>query len=230
MQDILDRVLTISLAICAIGVTGTVLHREFGVRAGPALPPLDRPTLVTSWKEAVATGIRMGDPKAPVQILEFADLECPYCRVFHRDVSALLEKHPKQVAVVFVHFPLPAHRFAMPAARAVECGSTQGKAAEIIKSLYEKQDSIGIKTWGDFAAEAGIRDTAAFRACAVNPAPVARIDAGKSYGASIGVNGTPTVLINGWRYGRSPSGEELEKIIETIGKGGSPGDPSGKAM
>jgi protein-disulfide isomerase len=192
------------------------------------LPPLDRPVFVDSWRDAVAAGVRIGNPNAPVQIVEFMDLECPFCRVFHREISSLIEKHPNEVSVAFVHFPLPAHRFAMPAARAVECADARGRFAEVVSALFDKQDSIGLKPWGEFASEAGISDTAAFRSCALDATPIKRIEAGKAYGASIQVTGTPTVVINGWRYARSPAGEELEKIVDEIRKGRSPGDASDK--
>lgn len=224
MQQHFDRLLSITLFVCAIGVTGTVMHREFAPASNPALPPLDRPAYVASWQEAMTVGIQVGNAEAPVKIVEFTDLECPFCRMFHRDVSALMKKHPEEVSVTFVHFPLPNHRFALPAARAVECAASRGQFAELVTALFEKQDSIGLKPWGEFAREAGIPDTAAFGRCAVDPARIARIDDGRAYGAKIQVRSTPTVLINGWRYGRAPALDELEDIVARIRKGGSPGD------
>jgi protein-disulfide isomerase len=229
MEGRFDRVLSVLLVICAIAVTATVVRREFAPSAPvAALPPLDRPTRTDAWNEVLATGIEIGNRAAPVKVVEFADLECPFCAKFHEEMLAVMKAHPNDVSVVFVHFPLVSHRFALQAARAVECADTRGRVSDLISDLYKKQDSIGIKSWGEFAQEAGIADTAAFRKCAVDPTPVKRIESGKAVGSKIHVSSTPTVLINGWRYGRAPDRIELAQIVQTILSGGSPGDSTSK--
>ncbi len=228
MEGRFDRLVSGTLVLCALAITGSVLSREFGAPQRPVLPALDRPSLVEGWKDALAVGIEIGDRSAPVKVIEFADLECPFCARFHEDMAMVMEKFPKQVSLVFVHFPLANHRFALPAARAVECADARGRVAEMVSLLYQKQDSIGIKAWGAFAHEAGIADTLGFGRCAMNPAAVKRIDAGKSVGARLQVSSTPTVIVNGWRYGRPPDQVELEQIVRRVLQGGSPGDTIGK--
>jgi len=139
-----------------------------------------------------------------------------------------MKKHPQEVSLVFVHFPLPGHRFARQAARAVECADARGRFAELVSLLYSQQDSIGMKSWGAYAHDVGIPDTASFRSCALDPATIKRIDAGRAFGAKIQVTATPTVLVNGWRYGRAPDENELERIVQTMLKGGSPADTVSK--
>src|SRR5262245_58050007 len=101
MQDRFDRLVSVTLAICALGVLGTVVHREFAAPVRPAPAPLDRPEFVPNWKDALTSGISVGDPAAQVKVVEFADLECPFCRRFHEDMMAVMKKHPKDVALVF---------------------------------------------------------------------------------------------------------------------------------
>jgi protein-disulfide isomerase len=53
------------------------------------------------------------------------DFECPFCGSFHKTLKAVREQYPTQVALTYVHFPLPMHRFALPAARVAECADDQ---------------------------------------------------------------------------------------------------------
>lgn len=111
------------------------------------------------------------------------------------------------------------HRFAMGAARGAECAEKVGKFGEWVDLVYSKQDSLGLKSWGAFALEAGISDTATISRCATDPAPVTRIEAGRAFGDRLHVRGTPTVIVNGWLLPYTPSEEELEKMIEEFAKG-----------
>jgi protein-disulfide isomerase len=228
MQERFDRVLSVTLFICAISVTGTVVHRELASPPKRALPLLEKPTLVATWRDALGVGIEIGSHAAPIKVVEFADLECPFCKRFHEDMLAVMKRHPQDVSLVFVHFPIGGHRFARQAARAAECADLRGRFADLVSRLYAQQDSIGLKSWGAFAQDIGIADTASFRHCALDPSTIKRIDAGKAFGDKIGVNATPTVLVNGWRYGRAPDENELERIVQRVLKGGSPADTGSK--
>jgi hypothetical protein len=76
---------------------------------------------------------------------------------------AVRARYPKDVGLFFVHFPLPMHRFARPAARATECAGLQGKFGQMVDAVYNKQDSLGLKSWSDYGRDAGVADTVAFR-------------------------------------------------------------------
>src|SRR5260370_32414860 len=105
----------------------------------------------------------MGSTQAPVQLLEFADFECPFCATFHKDVKSLRTRYPTQVALTYVHFPLPMHRFAEAAARVAECASDQGRFEAMYDQLFDEQDSFGLKPLSEYATKAGVSDRAAFQ-------------------------------------------------------------------
>ena len=225
MRDRLERLFSIMLVISALIIAASVAHREFASPVQAAESPLDRPVFVPTWKEALSTGVEMGDTAAHVKIVEFADLECPFCRGFDRIARDAMRKHPTDVSIVFVHYPLESHRFAEQAARAAECGANLGKFSEVVELVYTKQDSLGLKSWGSYAVDAGINDTLAFRRCALDTVSIKRIEAGKALGAKLHVDATPTVMVNGWKYGRRPPGaEELEQLIQAIRQGKTPFD------
>lgn len=81
----------------------------------------------------------IGDPNAPVKIVEFADMQCPACRAAQPILNSVLEKHQGQVYFVFRHYPLSTHKNARTAARAVEAAAQQGKIWEMVDLLYTKQ-------------------------------------------------------------------------------------------
>jgi protein-disulfide isomerase len=107
----------------------------------------------------------------------------------------------------------------MPAARAAECAERVGRFSEWIDAVYRKQDSLGVKSWGSYAHDAGIADSSMIAACARDTVPVPNILAGLAYGDSVGVTGTPTILVNGWRLPQPPSKARLSEIIELTLKG-----------
>jgi hypothetical protein len=174
----------------------------------------DPPAYEAGWKDALPVGVRLGDSTAPNTIVVFSDLECPGCRQFHSTVQRLLRDRPKDVSVVFVHFPLGMHRFATQAAQAAECAQARGRFGQFVDAVYEQQDSIGIKGWGAFAAKAGISDTGSISECARNPKSTSRIEAGRALGLKWGIHATPTVLINGERYFTPPSEQEIDRALK----------------
>ena len=167
-------------------------------------------------------GIRVGAESARVTIVEFADLECPACRRLQNVMHEILRQPPQDVALVIVHTPLEGHRFAMQAARVAECADAMGRFVAMTDAIFAKQDSLGTKSWGSFALDAGIADSASISACASNTQPIDRISAGKSLAEALDITGTPTVFVNGWKF-LGPSRQQLLRAIEAARQGKAPG-------
>jgi len=218
----LDAVITATLVMCALVTTGIVVRREFSAPVAPPAQAEQKPTYIKEWRTQLANGLRMGPEQSPVQVLEFADFECPFCASFHKDLRTLRVRYPIQVALTFVHFPLPMHRFAEPAARAAECAGDQGRFEAMYDLLFEQQDKFGLKPWSEFATEAGVANSAAFEACSKRTEPIARVTEGKALGKQLDVQGTPTVVINGWKLGRPPTLDEMDHMVKAILAGKSP--------
>jgi protein-disulfide isomerase len=191
--DLLQNALTAVLTICAVVVTGLLVRREF---AGPAEtgPPAIRET-VRDWQAYDDGRHRVGPEEAVVTIVEFSDFQCPFCRVAAGKLDSLRDEYPRDVAVVYRHFPMPQHRHAVAAAQASECAGAQGRFWQMHDALYTKQDSIGVVGWTRFASDAGVGDLAAFETCLRDDAPGA-IRSDTRAARRLKVNGTPTLLIN----------------------------------
>ncbi len=90
-----------------------------------------------------ASGYLMGNASAPVQILEFADFECPACGSFatltEPDVRKRLVE-TGQVSFRFLDFPLPIHRNTWDASLAAACANEQGKFWEMHDQIFATQD------------------------------------------------------------------------------------------
>lgn len=215
-----DRIMVPTVVLCALASTGIQAMRVLR----PAAPGViavgeesGTPSAVKNWQALTQDGHRFGPADAAVVIVEFADFECPACRQFHlQTIEPLRDSFPSSVAVVFRHWPLSYHRFAVPAAEAFECAARQGKAEEYFDLLYRKQDSLGLKRFEDFATEAGVPDGEAFRACLVDKDQPSRIQADAVMAQEIGGTGTPTVVINGFRYPGVPTRAHLWKVVDSI--------------
>lgn len=88
---------------------------------------------------AVDTGkeIVRGNPNAKITIIEYSDLECPFCKRFHATMEQVLATYGNDIRVVFRHFPLDSlHKKARTEANAVECAGEQGKFWEFIDGIF----------------------------------------------------------------------------------------------
>jgi protein-disulfide isomerase len=94
-----------------------------------------------------------GDPKAPLTLVEFADLQCESCRKSYPLVEAFVAARPKQFRFAFRHCPLMIHRMGYPAALAAEAAGLQGKFWEFVVYTYSNQEVLELPSFqeNDFA-------------------------------------------------------------------------------
>jgi protein-disulfide isomerase len=211
-----ESAVTAVLVLCALTTTGLVIRRELaGAAASPDSQP-QKPVFLENWRDYARSGVLLGPPQAPVQLIEFADFECPFCASFHRSLRALREKYPTQVAILFIHYPLPGHRFAEPAARVADCAAEQDRFEAMHDRLFEHQHELGLRPWSEFAREAGIPDLSSFETCVASREPVKKIEDGRRLAEQLDVNGTPTVIINGWKLNRPPLPKELDEMVRAV--------------
>lgn len=127
---------------------------------------------------------------------------------------------------MFLHYPLDMHPQAVPAALGAECAGEQGRFAEYLDVVYAEQDSLGNREWASLAARAGVPDTVAFNGCMAQEFGRDVIDRGKELGRRIGVNGTPTVIVNGWLLRPTPY-DTLSGVVARALRGEEPFDRAG---
>jgi len=216
----MDTFVAAAIGAAAIVMTASLIKSTWF--ATPRTPPdLTLPVSEISradWNEVISISERVhGDESDSIVVIVFTNFGCPACRAFDTRLTAALTP---DVQVRLAHFPLAMHRFAKPAARAFECARIVGGAARFAATTFEKQDSLGIISWGELARRAEISDTLEIARCAMSPNPVDRISAGERLGERLGVSGTPTVFVNQRNLG-SPSTAVLSKAIAGVDLQGS---------
>jgi protein-disulfide isomerase len=218
-----DSVTNGILLVCALSITALVIKRELFATPTPVRGE-QKSILISDWENYRRNGSLIGPLNAEVQLMEFADFECPYCRAFRNSLKAVDARHPGHIALTYVHFPIAGHRFALPAARVAECAGEQGKFEAMHDQLFEEQDKFGLKPWDEYATAAGVPDLQAFDTCVKKTDAIPRLEAGKALGAKLDVKGTPTIIINGWKLGHPPSESELDQMVQRVLGGKSPVD------
>jgi len=178
--------------------------------------------------EAGVNGPAKGPAKADVTIVEFSDMQCPHCQKAAAGIEQLLAQEP-EAHFVFQNFPLPSHNWAEKAAEYVDCVSRSSTGAapvggasndavwKFIQKTFDEQANIteaNIDEKLKAIATASGANADEVAACAAKPDTKTRIEASVALGRSVGVNGTPTLFINGRNVPAGAAVDQLKKIVD----------------
>lgn len=182
-----------------------------------------------------ARGVSMGLESAPVQIHEFADFQCPACAQFSTFAHPLIKERLVDgglVRLVRYDFPLISiHPHAFLAARAGRCAEDGGLFWEFHDVLYGRQPS-----WSpqrdprpDFVSYASLvgLDAREFEACLRSDRHAEEVTRNLRLGESLGVNGTPSFLLNGQRVSFADYRDIEERVFQITGGQAPPLAPPG---
>jgi|GEM_PF-844633 len=170
------------------------------------LREIERLNSVVSFDLAESPGV--GDPSAKVTVVVFSDFECPYCRKSADPMRALQKKHGYRL--FFKYYPLKeTHPNAEPAARAAFAAHKQGRFWEMHDLLFANQTKLEWKDLAGYARKLGL-DPARFKADADSEAARKRVDADIAEGDQVGIDGTPTVYVNGRRC------DEIDNLEQAV--------------
>lgn len=138
-----------------------------------------------------------GNKNAPVVLVEFSDLECPFCSRHHPTMQSIVKKYGDNIAWVYKHYPLSFHPQAMPAALASECAAEQGKFWEFTDAVFAEQPRLSEPNFLKEVAQKLKLNTSKFDSCVSSQKYKDKIAAQQQEGTSNGVDGTPATFING---------------------------------
>ncbi len=139
----------------------------------------------------------IGPDNAPVTIVEFGDFQCPYCQAWYQQTfSQLMADYTGKIRFVYRDLPLPSHPESLPAAEAADCAGEQNAYWKFHDDLFSGQYALGRAGYEQYAADLGL-DTAAFTACLDDHRYQAEVKADAADAARLGLNGTPSFVING---------------------------------
>jgi protein-disulfide isomerase len=212
MHRWVETLSTAAIALVAVAV-GFTFFQDRRAGTGISGDAFESARTIPDWEIENDRGIRLGPENAQVVITEFMDFECPFCAHLALQLDSVVRAHPDDVAVVFQHFPLRSHGFAIPAAIAAECADRQDQFWPMYRSLLAGQKAFGTVDWSSFAEQSGVPDRERFANCVVLPMDsFPRISDGIALGQRTGVNATPTTWVNG-RVMR-PTDEILSRLLK----------------
>ncbi len=172
-----------------------------------------------------ATDHFLGDRSAPVKIVEYAEVECPYCKKLQPILLRILSEYNGKVSFVYRHFPLTIHPKSFTEATALECVAEDGgdeKFFRYLDKLYAASPSnnnIDLAILPRIAEEMGIQEET-FSKCLASDRYRARILRDVETGIGLNVDSVPHLIVvapdgKEFVFSKSPSYAALRAVIET---------------
>jgi len=141
-----------------------------------------------------------GSADAAVELIEYADYQCPYCRQAYYILREVKRQLGNDLKLVFRNFPLPElHPYAVHAAIAAEIANDYGKFWEMHDMLFENQEYLDDSHLLSYAKKIGL-DPSKFEAGYEDDTYYNKVNSDYTSGIQNGVEGTPTFFINGEKF------------------------------
>ena len=154
----------------------------------------------------------LGKADAPVTIVAFTDYQCPSCAAMHPELERLVKEYGDKVRLVTRDFPLSQHAEAFKAAEAAEAARDQGKYWEYVQILLHNQSALTVDKLKGYASDLAL-DRTKFDSALDSGKFAESVQRDIDDGMKLGINGTPTIFINGRRV--SAKGyDELKSVVD----------------
>ena len=142
---------------------------------------------------------QLGDPKAPVAVVEYSDFQCPHCAAATKPLHDLVDAMPGKVRLCSKYFPLPSHNRAAIAAACAEYARQHGKFWEMNEMLFGHQDELEDASLKAYAKQLGLDGNQMLKEAYAGKFD-AVIERQKNEALAAGVNATPTLFFDGRKY------------------------------
>ncbi len=201
----LAQTLTVPVAIVIAGfvIAGSIIYSSSSSRQGVAQNPTP-PEANTITMRAVSKDDHIfGDPNAPVKVVEYSDLECPFCKQFQKTMQQIMAKYGTsgKVAWVYRHFPLPQlHPKAPNEANAAECAGALGgnsvfwRYIDHIFEITPSNNGLDPTELGNTAVFVGLQKSS-FDQCLQNSPYNDRVTRDAKDAVAAGGTGTPYSIV-----------------------------------
>jgi len=155
----------------------------------------------------------LGPANAKITLVEFSDFQCPYCILAVPQIQAVMKAFPTQTRLIFKEFPLEIHSRAFMAASAALAAQKQGKFWQMHDAMFAHHDELNRETFLTLAQSLGL-DMARFQKDMDSEEIKKAIEKDVDDGDRAGVQGTPTIFINGQRYNGPITLDYLKQIFD----------------
>ncbi len=178
-----------------------------------AYAALDPQVLSDPIKIPVAGAPVTGAANAPITLVEFSDFQCPYCSAAVVQLKEVLKMYPTQIKLIFKQFPLEIHPQADLAAAAAVAAQKQGKFWALHDAMFAHPQDLSRQGILSLAQQNGLNmnqfesdiDSTAVRETVVRDV---------QDGNQAGVEGTPSLFVNGQHYNGPITAEALKIVID----------------
>ena len=154
-----------------------------------------------------------GPEGAVLTLVEFSDFQCPYCLTAVAKLNAVLEAYPGKIKLVFKQFPLDMHSQAALAAAAALAAHQQGKFWPMHDALFAHRRELSRPLMLTLARTAGL-DMQRFERDLDSAETKAAVARDMEDGDHAGVEGTPSVFINGRKYNGNLDLPAIRPVID----------------
>lgn len=185
-----------------------------------------RPPQRPMYKPHPEGGFHKGKKDAPIHIVEYADFQCPHCRVASEKIRDLMEKYPDKIRVSFKNMPIDGHPQAKYAAQAGYCidEQHQGDFWPFHHFIFKHQQSLTLDLFKKYMNEMSGKkyDVKKFTSCLEEGKYKKRVNEDQQNAIKQGFKATPVILVNNQMIVESITKTGIsafEKIIEEIAPG-----------
>lgn len=175
--------------------------------------------------EKISDNDRVRGPRnAQIVLIEYSDLECPFCKQFHQTAQDALNEYDGKLAWVYRHFPLDTlHPKADKEAEAAECAAEQGEEVSFwsfvdkIFKVTPSNNGLDLASLPTYASQIGLNQ-AEFKTCLDSGKFAEEVERQFQSGVTAGVTGTPGNFIMNWKgeVWVIPGAVDLETLKATI--------------
>lgn len=226
--------LPVAIVVAAVIIGGAL----FMTRGGQATTPIDTTMPATAVVGAIdlravdENDHMLGNPNAKIVMVEYSDLECPFCKAFHKTMHSVLDTYGKNgdTAWVYRHFPLDIHPKAPKEAEAAECAFEQGGNTAFwnyVNKIFEitpGNNGLDAAQLPKTAKDIGL-DVTAFQTCLDSGKYAQKIKTDYNDGLAAGVNGTPHTVLMLKKEVNANQEKSLAELNQTIMRQLTPGTP-----
>lgn len=207
-----------AILIVGILIAGAILLR------GTKAPTNGTTTTVWQGRAIGADDHIVGNPNAKIVVVEYSDLECPFCKVFHNTMQQVVKNSDNKVAWVYRQYPIPQlHPKAFHESEATECAWDQGgndafwKYTDRVFEITQSNNKLDVAELPKVAQYVGL-DLVTFNTCLASGKFQAKIQADIDDGSKVGVNGTPSsfILMKGKIVGTIQGAQPYETVMQKI--------------
>jgi protein-disulfide isomerase len=183
----------------------------------PLTPP--PPAEIQNVPPVSKTDFIRGNPNAKITLIEYADFQCPACAAMHSTIKQLEGDFKDNLRLIYRFFPLTnAHQNAMISAQAAYAASLQGKFWEMHDIICENQDGWSDSTqpktiFTDYAKKIGL-NLNKFNSDIDSDSTKKFVTDEQNKGLDLGINGTPTLFLNGKEIQNPATYEDFKKLIQ----------------